>query len=570
MQDIVRELSNNEKILRHRWIQQQLETRITQLVNKPELGVQESDNHYVPAISGGITMLAGRQLIVPIKNGISALPADPSVLEWLLKGDDVFPLRSYGHVIDHANAVETEPTIFPCRSRQMHRNLGVFLNFKQFVSFTTLVWGLVGMRLLQQDDVRWLTQHHVAPTGLTVMREDKKRIITAMMGHYDKIQYRLLPQDGHYPLMLCFGNVNQPLVLGDTTDIGAKISINVFYLHLHPQFLSQEVAKVRAAIPPNAAALFRKEDVPEEEGVAGWLRFIVKAHNIHHGKSAPLPQPTPAAMQEEAGEAEEETMEQADAETIPQPSMPEDDETEAEADTEVPASDRRKSERLTREQKFNLLPNVLEGVDAFDVLIRMKEGGGYFEKAFTGTPMVVDRLIGEAGEKLPKERDEEAARQTRGTPENSTAKPLIEVVKGNLVFANKAIFMAVQQRRYAARAMLKAVKGLDKLDWFLPDIQVLAPHEFGQVPGFVAGQYRQNRDRLCSVMITYDPALWDLPLRERKMLIADSKGPKIWVFPRQWMIDLPSGYTWKDAGWFGTPKDPSILDFVIPNGNYDI
>jgi hypothetical protein len=222
-----------------------------------------------------------------------------------------------------------------------------------------------------------------------------------------------------------------------------------------------------------------------------------------------------------------------------------------------------------RQQKFDALPDVLEGFDAFQALYAAAEQGGFVEKTFMGTPMVVDRLRDEA---IRIERDNDETERTRlrefSDGKISPARALGTVVKGRLVFANKQVFKAMQQRRYSGRAMLRCLG--KRPPYILPDIHVLAPHEFGQVPGFVAGQHRLQRDRLCVVMISYDPALWDLSLRERKALIEANKGPKLWVFPRQWLFDLSSAWRWWDAGWFGTPKDPSVLDFIVPDDDYQI
>lgn len=222
-----------------------------------------------------------------------------------------------------------------------------------------------------------------------------------------------------------------------------------------------------------------------------------------------------------------------------------------------------------RQQKFDALPDVLQGFDAFQALYAAAENKGFVEKTFAGTPMVVDRLRDEAirMERNNDETERERLRELSGG-KISPARALGTVVKGRLVFADKQVFKAMQQRRYSGRAMLRCLG--KRPPYILPDIHVLAPHEFGQVPGFVAGQHRLQRDRLCVVMISYDPALWDLSLRERKALIEANKGPKLWVFPRQWLFDLSSAYHWWDAGWFGTPKDPSVLDFVVPDDDYQI
>jgi hypothetical protein len=301
------------------------------------------------------------------------------------------------------------------------------------------------------------------------------------------------------------------------------------------------------------AELYHKGIISEENGVAEWIAFIDKAYQAEHGHPSPLHDMY--VVEQPGDEALEPDFEEAEA-------------IQAEAPPESAPAEVRKAKRLEREQQFDVLPNVLDGLDPFQALFDTAETG-FFERAFTGTPMVVDRLVTEAGEADTGTEDGNGESQNRnyGTGTGFAA-ALTSVVKGNLVFSNVSVFKIVQQRRYNARAMMKLMG--TRPDRHLPDIQVLAPHEFGQVPGFVAGQYRGIRDRLCTVMVTYDPALWELTLRERKLLIESSKAPKLYVFPRQWLFDLSSAYKWYDAGWFGTPKDPSILDFVIPNGNYDI
>lgn len=221
------------------------------------------------------------------------------------------------------------------------------------------------------------------------------------------------------------------------------------------------------------------------------------------------------------------------------------------------------SRKRARQQKFDQLPDVLEGLDAFEALWRAAGNQGFFEQSFKGTPMVVDKLRDEAMRTEKGEPDEEKTLRSRNPSSGqSSAMAMDTIIKGRLVFANEAVFNAMQQRRYSGRAMLKQLG--KRPPYLLPDVHVLAPHEFGQVPGFVAGQHRSPRDRLCAVMITFDPALWDMSLRDRKILINASKGPKLWAFPAGWLFELPEGRKWWDAGWFGTPFDPSLPDFTEP------
>ncbi len=406
----------------------------------------------------------------------------------------------------------------PCRISYLGKTIGVAVNWEQFYDYTAFNLNL-WYRATRDDPTQDIG------TTLTAFElngdEDEKDVKNLFV--------KRLKAPKSPPLGFVLPQTPAIRVAGDV-----------------PSSLAAIFIPLKGVINPMqkaAAILYKEENCPTTPDGA-WIKYLV-------------------SFGSESESADDSSFDDSLEETLDEPR--EEGNEEAGITTATVAEARKR----LRQQKFDALPDVLQGFDAFQALYAAAENKGFVEKTFAGTPMVVDRLRDEAirMERNNDETERERLRELSGG-KISPARALGTVVKGRLVFADKQVFKAMQQRRYSGRAMLRCLG--KRPPYILPDIHVLAPHEFGQVPGFVAGQHRLQRDRLCVVMISYDPALWDLSLRERKALIEANKGPKLWVFPRQWLFDLSSAYHWWDAGWFGTPKDPSVLDFVVPDDDYQI
>lgn len=535
----------------------------------------------------------------PVVNGYSVVEADINVFEWLLKGDSILPTRSMKTVIEDAfTPVEAfGPALegkLPCRGRYLHKTIGVMLSFPQLRSLTTLIWMLSGLKFLKLEDFKWLNTEEVIATGCVAFNEESAFLAAQLMKwSKNAVREQANPNQIVAPTILGKGIVGKAgeeshtMSPRDVREGILNFSTVIRLVSLSQTLLNQSIALIRNALPPNVAELFRKEDFPAGSGVADWVRFIVKAQNaLNH------PTLTVEVEVEEEGKdetlalintmvEEHNTLFPDDPATVTilndettQPLVSDDaeeqeqsDANEAPTEQEVPTF-RRRAKRMAREQGYDALPNLLEGVDAYDVLQLVKESNdGAFEKVFNGTPKVAERLRNQSGENRGEKEKTDSpgiftSRRVQG------AAPLTVVTKGNLVFTTPENFKAVDELRYASRRRLRELG--HATDNNRTHIQVLCPHEFGQVPGFVAGQHLDYKDRLGVVLITYDRQFETMTLAERKTYIHLSKGPKVLAYACGWLKGAPSGQPWYMAGWFGTPKDPYILDFMVPNGNYDI
>lgn len=528
-------------ISRETWRKYPLGARLAVLVNllKWEPDVFPEQFQYVGRQKQGATICMNVRM-APFFNKEKA---DKSVGEWLFQGDETLPRVKLRVLVRQmmSNAI----SLTPCYVTYTGKNVGVALTLTQFFSLTTLIHLLLLAKKLKTEDFTWLSGHLGTDkiTGITVMHENSEQVAATIWKKISEINKDVK-----------FESEMPELVARVRPDLELLFQTEVPLVILPEGFLQQSMALVKDTIPTEVAEAIKNSGLPEGS-MLDWIEHIARVAD-RMGKVWVRNEDFESETQVSLPEAPQEPTEISAS-----------DDAEVEAPAPIPETPktaaRNKSERLRREQQLDLLPDLLDGLDAYEAL-RLVEEQGAFERTFYGEPAVIDRLVDEAGEdKERRVRTEEKSVLIVPRSLNSSIKAVVHITQGNLMFANKQVFNLVQTRRYNGRAEMKR-RGMP-MERNLPDIQILAPHEFGQVPGFVAGQHRYPKDRLCAVMISFDPVLWGYNLRDRKALIGESEEDCIWVFPKDWLENLPEGYNWWDQGLLGSPQDPTIQKFIKPS-----
>ena len=180
-----------------------------------------------------------------------------------------------------------------------------------------------------------------------------------------------------------------------------------------------------------------------------------------------------------------------------------------------------------------------------------------------GVPLVVDGLPSatEAGPRNGK-------RRSKGEPK-PLADTLPDVARSQFAVLPEAVYLLLDARRSAAKRYLEHLLG-EPLPYHRRDTVNLLPDQLWAVPAVVSGQYGHWRDRLGRVRVLNPNLLTGLVPREPlsfrvtrdgkvvTLTFADNTPAQLAVCPSGWLRDTTP---WWLAGLFGTPLDPTLLDF---------
>jgi hypothetical protein len=180
-----------------------------------------------------------------------------------------------------------------------------------------------------------------------------------------------------------------------------------------------------------------------------------------------------------------------------------------------------------------------------------------------GVPLVVDGLPSatEAGPRTGNRRSKSEPRPLADTLPN--------VARSQFAVLPEAVYLLLDARRSAAKRYLEHLLG-EPLPYHRRDTVNLLPDQLWAVPAVVSGQYGHWRDRLGRVRVLNPNLLTGVVPREPlsfrvtrdgkvdTLTFADNTPAQLAVCPSGWLRDTTP---WWLAGLFGTPLDPTLLDF---------
>lgn len=193
-------------------------------------------------------------------------------------------------------------------------------------------------------------------------------------------------------------------------------------------------------------------------------------------------------------------------------------------------------------------PPLLEGMNVTELLDAVRKNG-FIVSELEGLSDIVLREVQER--KAPK-KGRAGGRQRREDAEPRLLDMNEVAVRSKIAVMEWKNFLAVDQRRYPATKWLEQQLGYE-LEYHRGNTVVIGPERLGELPGLVAGRDKPWADRLYVVRI-------EIPSE------VDGEEPTLLAgFPAGWMDETEE---WWMPGLFGTPIDPTILDFGNPPDTY--